>query len=116
MKRFTLILLAVLLFGVPELGAQRFARCQSCTRDMRGRISRSVKAKKEFMRAHPCPVGAHLRVRPGRTHGSAPTCPGFQIDHVVPLACGGADRPENMQWLSLEKHRAKTKIDATCPR
>jgi len=115
MKRLALILLAASMLALPVLG-QHFRKCNSCVRDARGRISRSAKAKKEFVRAHPCPVGAHLRVRPGRTQGSAPTCSGFQIDHIVPLACGGKDRADNMQWLTVAEHRAKTKHDAKCLR
>lgn len=55
---------------------------------------RSQKAKTAFKYSHPCPST-------GRTKGS---CPGWVIDHVKPLACGGADSPENMQW--------QTKFDA----
>ena len=24
--------------------------------------------------------------------------PGHVVDHIIPLACGGPDTPENMQW------------------
>jgi hypothetical protein len=34
--------------------------------------------------------------------------PGYQIDHRVPLRKGGAYEPANMQWLSIEDHKAKT--------
>jgi 5-methylcytosine-specific restriction endonuclease McrA len=26
-------------------------------------------------------------------------CPGWEVDHVIPLACGGCDAVANMQWL-----------------
>jgi hypothetical protein len=29
------------------------------------------------------------------------------IDHVTPLACGGADVPSNMQWQTIEEAKAK---------
>lgn len=35
--------------------------------------------------------------------------PGYVVDHLVPLACGGCDLPSNMQWLTIEEWRAKTK-------
>src|SRR4051794_21476180 len=44
-------------------------------RDANGKIHRSGKAKDDFKKSHPCPAT-------GQTHGS---CPGYVIDHVVPL-------------------------------
>lgn len=52
-----------------------------------------------FKRAHPCPV----------TGSAKGACPGWEVDHVVPLKCGGADRPRNMQWLTKAAHKIKTK-------
>jgi hypothetical protein len=31
------------------------------------------------------------------------------IDHIKPLACGGADDPSNMQWQTREEAKAKDK-------
>jgi hypothetical protein len=28
-------------------------------------------------------------------------CPGYVIDHINPLECGGADAPFNMQWQTI---------------
>ena len=58
---------------------------------------RSQKAKAIFKYSQPCPST-------GRNKGS---CPNYIIDHIKPLACGGADSPENMQWQT--KHEAKLK-------
>jgi hypothetical protein len=63
------------------------------------RIPRSAAAKHAFVRAHPCPST-------GRTSGA---CPGYIIDHVKPLACGGADAPGNMQWQTLYAAKQKDK-------
>lgn len=48
---------------------------------------------------HPCPAT-------GRSKGS---CPGYIIDHVQALACGGADHPSNMQWQTKADAKAKDK-------
>jgi hypothetical protein len=32
------------------------------------------------------------------------------IDHISPLACGGAHAPSNMQWQTIEAAKAKGKI------
>ena len=58
---------------------------------------RSYKAKVEFKQQHPCPAN-------GATKGR---CEGYIIDHIIPLACGGADSPENMQWQTEAESKAK---------
>ena len=64
-------------------------------RDSHGRIARSRTAKHEFM------------VRTGYPHGR----PGYVVDHIVPLACGGADAPYNMQWQSRADAKAKDRVE-----
>jgi hypothetical protein len=63
------------------------------------RTKRSQSAKVEFKHEHPCPAT-------GATKGP---CRGYVIDHVNPLACGGPDRPENMQWQTVADGKAKDK-------
>ena len=41
--------------------------------------------------------------RTGHPHG----WPGHVVDHIVPLACGGADEPGNMQWQTVEEAKQK---------
>jgi hypothetical protein len=55
------------------------------------------------MRYEPCPST-------GLTSGA---CPGFQVDHAVPLCLGGprVDQISNLQWLSIEDHKRKTRED-----
>ena len=60
---------------------------------------RSHAAKVEFQHSESCPAT-------GMTKGR---CPGYVIDHVVPLACGGADAPSNMQWQTKADAEAKDK-------
>lgn len=83
--------------AAPQHGAANHGgdRCASCERDASGRILRSAEAKDAFKR------------QTGYPHGR----PGYVIDHVVPLACGGADAPTNMQWQTKEAAAAKDKTE-----
>lgn len=62
---------------------------------------RSAAQLMAFKRANPCPAT-------GLRRG---TCPGYHVDHAEPLCAGGADTPENMQWLTIAEHRIKTRQD-----
>jgi hypothetical protein len=42
----------------------------------------------------------------GKARGA---CPGYVVDHIVPLKRGGADSPGNMQWQTIQKAKAKDK-------
>ena len=71
----------------------------------RGRIPRSAAARNAFRRSHPCPATGLVRG----------ACPGYVIDHVKPLACGGADAPFNMQWQTRAEAKAKDALERkTC--
>lgn len=63
------------------------------------RAHRSSSARHRFQKQHPCPST-------GKTTGP---CPGWVKDHVIPLACGGADAPSNMQWQTKADAKAKDK-------
>lgn len=65
------------------------------------KIPRSSAAVAEFKRANPCPVN-------GATRGP---CPGHQVDHIEPLCSGGPDTAANMQWLTIQDHKDKTRFD-----
>jgi len=67
----------------------------SAPRGPNGKIKRSTAAKKEFERES------------GYPHGRK----GYVVDHIVPLACGGADAPSNMQWQTVEEAKAKDKTE-----
>ena len=64
-------------------------------RDSKGHIKRSEQAKHDFMR------------QTGYPHGRL----GYVVDHVVPLACGGADAPSNMQWQTVAESKAKDRVE-----
>ncbi len=59
------------------------------------RIKRSAAAKDKFER------------ETGYPHGRK----GYVVDHIVPLACGGADAPSNMQWQTVADAKAKDKTE-----
>ena len=66
---------------------ERF-RCKSCTRDAAGKPVGNPVVKEAFARANPCPATGSLGT----------VCPGYVVDHVTPLACGGEDEAANLQW------------------
>lgn len=65
--------------------------CGQPMRDSSGAIYRSSKVRAAFIKAHPCPTT-------GLTTGA---CHGWQVDHVIPLACGGCDVVWNLAWLPI---------------
>jgi len=65
----------------------------SARRDSNGRIVRSEEAKHAF------------EAQTGFPHGRS----GYVVDHIKPLACGGADEPSNMQWQTAAEAKAKDK-------
>lgn len=76
--------------------------CGAPARNEQGEIIRSKAVLREFERQYPCPVRSFPGVKPG-------TCPGWAKDHVVPLSCGGCDSVENLQWMTTEDWRDKSK-------
>jgi hypothetical protein len=70
-------------------------------RDDHGRFVRCAAARAAFEAVHPCPST-------GRNFGP---CPGYVVDHIVPLKRGGADQPSNMQWQTIADAKAKDKIE-----
>ena len=70
-------------------------------------LARSSRQKRAFRSAQPCPAT-------GRASGP---CPGYIVDHVVPLCAGGADHPANMQWQTVDAAKAKDREEhAHCAR
>jgi len=65
------------------------------------RVQRSMAVRREFQRLHPCSAN-------GRTVGA---CPGYVVDHIVPLKRGGADSVSNMQWQTTAEARAKDRVE-----
>lgn len=51
--------------------------------------TRSARERNAFIKTHPCPATIIHAKR---------TCPGYVVDHIIPLCAGGIDKPSNMQW------------------
>ena len=66
-----------------------------------GAADRSRVLRAEFQRHHPCQST-------GLSRGA---CPGWQVDHREALVCGGRDELANLQWLTIEAHRQKTRVE-----
>lgn len=88
-----LFALAVLLIACGAQAAPDPMRetryCGEPKRDARGRILRRADVLNAFASRYPCPATG----LPQRS------CPGWAIDHVIPLAVGGCDAVRNLQWL-----------------
>ena len=80
--------------ATPKTPATRTAAATN-PRDAKGRIKRNAQARHAFM------------ARTGFPRGR----PGYVIDHIVALACGGIDAPSNMQWQTVANAKAKDKIE-----
>jgi hypothetical protein len=87
MKPVTIVLTALLLvsMSLPEAMAS----------------NRSWQVRDSFRKRTPCPATGE---RNGR-------CPGWEIDHIQPLCSGGRDDLSNLQWLTVEEHKIKTRSD-----
>lgn len=62
---------------------------------------RSSAVRASFMKVHPCPAT-------GKSKGK---CPGWIIDHIYPLACGGPDKVQNLQWQTIAAAKAKDRYE-----
>jgi hypothetical protein len=84
--------------------AEGYSANSSVQRDKHGKIKRSSSAKAAFERQSPCPST-------GKTRGK---CPGYVVDHINALECGGADAPSNMQWQTTADAKAKDRTERSC--
>lgn len=96
--RAAVLAIAIAIVAIPNITCARGNHASAdVPRNSSGRIYRSSSAKSAFKRANPCPAT-------GKASGP---CPGYIIDHVVPLKRGGPDAPTNMQWQTREDAKAK---------
>lgn len=62
---------------------------------------RTKSARTAFQRSYACPS----------TGKSSGACPGYVVDHIQPLACGGDDLASNMQWQTIADAKKKDAIE-----
>ena len=85
-----------------EPGAVDDARyCGEPERYENGRIKRSSTVLRRFAEVFPCPS----------TLQPVTSCPGWQVNHTIPLASGGCDSQINLNWLPV---RIKTCTEPWC--
>lgn len=78
---------------------------------------RSHAALDAFQRSHPCPstgLTYPLRWRGAGGHWRSERCPGYVVDHVCPLECGGSDNPGNMSWQTIADGKIKDRWELSC--
>lgn len=62
---------------------------------------RSSSTPVKFIRANACPsTGKHVF-----------PCPGWVVDHIVPLCANGGDTIDNMQWQTRTDSLAKDRVE-----
>lgn len=105
--KVALLIIGLMVFGLapaanPPLSPKDDPRyCGFVPRDAQGNIKRNATELAHFQQIHPCP-STGLKIG---------ACPGWAIDHVWSLACGGCDAVGNMQWLP---NRIKSCTDGSC--
>lgn len=75
--------------------------CGAPQRYADGSIKRSSAVTVMFKVLHPCPS----------TLSAIGPCPGWQMNHVLPLACGGCDTVSNLVWVPVS---IKTCTESHC--
>lgn len=90
---FVLVVASFAALSAPEPWQLQETRyCGPPDRNADGSIKRSTAVLNAFKRIHPCPST-------GATTGA---CPGWALNHTVPLSCGGCDSVSNLDWMPEE--------------
>lgn len=101
--RYVVVMIALMLSAIVfciEANAAEYVDIRCCVEVKRyknGKIIRSGAAVEAFERMYPLPAGFNRD--------------DYQVDHAVPLVCGGVDEPVNMIWMHKS---AKTCAEDFC--
>lgn len=74
------------------LDETRYCGVENIRRDAAGKIIRRADVIRAFRKLYPCDVT-------GKTTGA---CPGWAINHTLPLSEGGCDSVSNLDWMPIE--------------
>lgn len=86
-----LLLASALSLPTPDLTCR--------VRDSKGALVRSMSRRAMFLRMT------------GHKNGKVP--PGYAVNHIVPLRCGGCDVPSNMELMTVADWKARTGPERT---
>lgn len=112
MKRTLLAILALLpALALAQSSALLETRyCGAPKRDANGSILRRADVIAAYKKTHPCPVTGLLG--PG-------ACPGWALNHNLPLSCGGCDSVSNLSYMRADAKKIvdsyERKINAATP-
>lgn len=86
-----ILMLCAIVFAFPAVSGplDETRYCGPPARNAAGVIIRRSDVRTAFKKIHPCPST-------GLTSGA---CPGWQINHTVPLICGGCDSLSNLSYM-----------------
>src|SRR5574340_98601 len=92
MKLAIVLLLACSSALAGPLDETRYCGIENIKRNSDGSIHRRADVLREFRKLYACPsTGLHTGA-----------CPGWQMDHIIPLAVGGCDAVGNLAWMPVE--------------
>lgn len=112
--RSAAIVFALLATALGQAHASPLVETRYCgepLRNARGEIVRRADVLRAFKKVHACPLYAIAAAKGVEATHKPGTCPGWYMDHSIPLSCGGCDAVANLQWLPEAMWRAKSRFE-----
>ena len=98
--------LSIIAAPIPPAALPKSPATFSSPAKLHVKTPRNPAKVREFRSLHPCPA----------TLEETGPCPGWVVDHINPLACGGVDYYTNMQWQTVADAKAKDRVELRCDR